>query len=263
MDRKLLGKINNMLDEKFKAFKLDIDTSIAEIKVSIENAFATRFTAVDKKLADIEKAQQFQSDQYETFRKQIGYVLKSNTDLKAENELLNNKIKDLERKNERQAKSIDDLEQYGRREMIEIFGIPKLQHENCEEIIVKLADKINVHLERSEIEACHRISAKEDAAIIVKLESRKLRERMMAREAKQILRNIKASDIGFEEVSNKIFINESLTKRNKNLLRLAKIKKRDLNFKFVWTKNGSILMRKNESARIIKINFESDLDNLE
>ena len=86
---------------------------------------------------------------------------------------------------------------------------------------------------------------------------------MMAREAKQILRNIKASDIGFEEVSNKIFINKSLTKRNKNLLRLAKIKKRDVNFKFVWTKNGSILMRKNESARIIKTNFESDLDNLE
>ncbi len=98
MDSKLLGKINNMLDEKFKAFKLDIDTSIAEIKVSIENAFATRFTAVEKKLADIEKAQQFQSDQYETFRKQIGYVLKSNTDLKAENELLNNKIKDIEEK---------------------------------------------------------------------------------------------------------------------------------------------------------------------
>ncbi len=72
MDSKLLGKINIMLDEKFKAFKLDIDTSIAEIKVSIENAFATRFTAVEKKLADIEKAQQFQSDQYETFRKQIG-----------------------------------------------------------------------------------------------------------------------------------------------------------------------------------------------
>ncbi len=51
MGSKLLGKINNMPDEKFKAFKLDIDTLIAEIKVNIENAFATRFAAVEKKIA--------------------------------------------------------------------------------------------------------------------------------------------------------------------------------------------------------------------
>ncbi len=39
------------------------------------------------------------------------------------------------------AKSVDDLEQYGRREMVEVYGIPRCDDENCESIILELAKR--------------------------------------------------------------------------------------------------------------------------
>ena len=53
----------------------------------------------------------------------------------------------------------------------------------------------------------------------------------------------------------KNFSTESLTYRNKNLLCLAKIKKRKNDLKFVWTRNVSVYMRKNEGSVIKKILF--------
>ena len=80
---------------------------------------------------------------------------------------------------------------------------------------------------------------------------------------------MKISDLGCQmaggscsDNNGKIFINESLTSRNNNFLRLTKIKKRDLDYKFVWSRNGVVFARKEEYAPIHKINFESDLEKL-
>eukprot|EP00794_Sanderia_malayensis_P020922 gene20922-22977_t len=61
------------------------------------------------------------------------------------------------------------------------------------------------------------------------LKSRKLKDALLSKEAKRI---------------------------GKNLLRLTKIKKRELDYKFVWTRNGSIYIQKNESARYRKLTFQ-------
>ncbi|MCP4484708.1 MAG: hypothetical protein GY823_09135 [Flavobacteriaceae bacterium] len=268
MDEERFGVL---LTEKLNAFKLDIENKIATTSeslkadiVNVEKAVSSRFLTIEKKLLDIEKAQDFQATQYESFRKQVGTVLRINTELKAENEHLCKRIKDLELKDRKLMKSIDDLEQYGRREMLELSGVPRLQNENCEEIMLKLAEAINVPLSRQEIEACHRNSPKPDAPIISKFGSRKLKELFFTKDAKKVLRNLTTEDLGFEKEVGKdrIFINESLTKANKHLLWLAKNKKKDLEMKFCWTRNGSIFLRKSETTPIVKVNYAEDLDKL-
>eukprot|EP00794_Sanderia_malayensis_P001034 gene1034-360_t len=176
------------------------------------------------------------------------------------------RIRDLESKDQQRLKAIDDLEPYGRRDMVEIGGIPRQNEIN---IVVKIADKLKVSVVSSDIEACHRISPKENASIIVELKSRKLKDALLSKEAKRIGKKLRISDLGFQmaardgsEDAGKVFINESLTSRIKNLLRLTKIKKRELDFKFVWTRNGCIYIRKNESAQVQKINFPGDLEKL-
>ncbi len=64
------------------------------------------------------------------------------------------------------------------------------------------------------------------------------------------------------QVMERFNMNESLMSTVKELLRLAKVKKGDLDFKFVWTRNGIIHMRKDETAQIFKINFAGDFDKL-
>ena len=56
-----------------------------------------------------------------------------------------------------------------------------------------------------------------------------------------------------------IFINESLTKMNKELFKKAHKQCKDKNFQFVWTKNGNILVRKDGESSIIRINSEDEL----
>ncbi len=268
MDSKIIGE---QMEEKLNEFKKVMENMLSgfqvQMKAEIKAFFSERLESMEGKLAEIEKAQQFQSDQYDSFRVQVGNVLRVNTELKNENEQLLRRIRDLEKRDKQRVKAIDDLEQYGRREMIEIAGFPRSDDENCENLVLQLADKVGVELDTHGIEACHRISSKAEAPIIVKLSSRKKREQFMWKTTKEKARKLKTTDFGFTVAagsqSKKIFINESLTQRNKNLLRLAKIKKTELDYKYVWSRNGVIYMRKEDSSPPIKVNYTSDLNKLE
>ena len=54
-----------------------------------------------------------------------------------------------------------------------------------------------------------------------------------------------------------------LTPNNRKIFALAAAKKRELNYKFLWTKNGIIFLRKDESSRIIKCVDTNVLDSIE
>ncbi len=98
-------------------------------------------------------------------------------------------------------------------------------------------------LEKKDVEASHRNSGKIDAPIIVKLASRKSREKFLTKKAKSSLKKLSTSDLGFQQEGEeeatqesngkKIYINESLTRRNKDLLRVTKIKARELEYKYI------------------------------
>ena len=81
--------------------------------------------------------------------------------------------------------------------MTEISGIPQIQNENCEELVLKIGEKINVALEEKDFEASHRISSKEGSAIIVKLKSRKIREVVLSKQSKAAAKRLTVSDLGF------------------------------------------------------------------
>ena len=104
-----------------------------------------------------------------------------------------------------------------------------------------------VPLTEDDIQACHRTSTKDTAPIIVKFKHRPDRNQLM--EARKKSKDITKVDLGFElkdaNGKGKIFINESLTHRNKVLFRKAREKKVELNFEYVWTHNSKIFIRKN------------------
>lgn len=87
------------------------------------------------------------------------------TDLKNENTKLKNDILGLAKEIEVQNKKIIDLEinqskldQYGRRNNLEISGIPdEISHHDLQESVVEILTEIGVVVNRDEIEACHRL----------------------------------------------------------------------------------------------------------
>ena len=64
------------------------------------------------------------------------------------------------------------------------------------------------------------------------------------------------------EGMEKLFMNENLTQRRKRLFWLSMQKAKELEYKYFWTQNGQIFVRKNEESEKVLISSESDLDQL-
>eukprot|EP00794_Sanderia_malayensis_P008586 gene8586-9503_t len=61
-----------------KSIRGQLEQSIAKFKDEINSLLTKKISEIEKKQKEIEKSQQFQADQYESFLVQIGNVLKEN-----------------------------------------------------------------------------------------------------------------------------------------------------------------------------------------
>ena len=154
------------------------------------------------------------------------------------------------------------LEQYTRRDCLEIRGIPlpeDLRVEDTNNIVLQLSQKMGIPLERNDISVSHRIRssrASVDPAIIVKFVRREMRERLYR--SRKRLKSITTADLGFS-VDKKIFINESLTPKNKELFKDCLKFKNNKSYKFLWTSAGKIFLRRNADSPVIPINSFADI----
>ena len=98
--------------------------------------------------------------------------------------------------------------------------------------------------------------------IIAKFVRRDTKEKLYRARSK--LRHITTQDLGFQE-DNKIYIQESLTQKNKELFRKPQQLKKALRYKFIWTNSGRIYLCKGESPEspIIYVKSTKDLEKLQ
>lgn len=73
--------------------------------------------------------------------------------------------------------------------------------------------------------------------------------------------HITANQIGFENNKKRISIVDQLTERNRNLLREAKTLHIH-GYKYIWTKNGKICVRKTNESEIIIIKCMEEVTDL-
>eukprot|EP00794_Sanderia_malayensis_P020917 gene20917-22971_t len=110
-------EVKQFILQSLNAVESRLNNTIGEIeqtvKIEIDNTLRSRLASIEEKWEEIEHSQQFHANQYETFRNQVGNLLRENTQLKNENVSLAARIKNLEKKDDDLAKSIDDLEQHG------------------------------------------------------------------------------------------------------------------------------------------------------
>ena len=86
--------------------------------------------------------------------------------------------------------------------------------------------------------------------IIAKFVRRDVREKFYRARTK--LKTFTTKDLDYS-MENPIYINESLTEKNKELFRDCLKAKKDLNYSFIWTNYGKIYMRKSASSESIHI----------
>ncbi|XP_046666466.1 uncharacterized protein LOC124358216 [Homalodisca vitripennis] len=157
---------------------------------------------------------------------------------------------------------LNDLDQYGRRVNLEIQGVPvrgeKLEDEKTEDVVRDLAGEINVPYVPEQIHKLHRLQRRNDdrpPAIMIQFMTSTARDTWLLAGKKARL-----SD---KSSGQKIYFNENLTYFFKGLLKEAKSRARIHNHRFVWFKNGKIMVKKNEEDRnIIVIKTLDDINKI-
>jgi hypothetical protein len=160
---------------------------------------------------------------------------------------------------------LNRLEQYGRNRNVEIENVELLDGEKVEDIVVKVAGCINIELSPKDIEAAHRLPARKTSTapprIIVQFSSRKKRDEFIA--ARSQVAPITSQRLVGGKSSDRIYVNENLTRYYSELLWRAKQKGKAEGYKFVWYKYGKVLAKKSETSQsVIRISTPSDIDKI-
>ena len=169
-------------------------------------------------------------------------------------------VTDLQTKTNNNSTANNDLEQYGRRDMVDICGIPRHANEDTDQIVLNIAAELDVTVKKSDIAISHRTKPTPEAPIIVKFVSRRVRNSFFYK--RNILKEKTLNYFGFQGNTGKLYINESLTALNGELLKNTRKQLKGKNFKYIWTKNGTIFVRKDDTSEKTIIRSIKDLAKL-
>ena len=110
----------------------------SEFIINLESKLLLRFDNLDKEMLNLKDV-----------------IIK---DLQVEKQRLRSRIINLEKKVISLEENSNSLVQYGRRNNLEITGIPDdVDDQKLEEKVIQMLDKIDVNVSSKNVEACHRI----------------------------------------------------------------------------------------------------------
>ena len=192
------------------------------------------------------------------FRKQKGsHVKEHNEGVKSQIKEIKEDINKLGNDGFNVEIKLDELEQYTRRDCLEITGIPVVPNDSPALLVKEMSEIMGVNLNENDISIAHRLppTKKVKDRLIVKFTRREKRDEIYSK--RKNLKSKRTKDLPSvvcepesAVVSHKaqIHVNESLTPYRKRLLGRILQFKRDHNYKFIWTANGKIMLKKTESS---------------
>lgn len=226
---------------------------IREDQKTTKRDFNTSYEALHSKLEENSIALQNALLKIEEFSTKLD-------DLQTENKDLKCKVAELESK-------VDDLEQYSRRNCVEIQGISEENNESVLEIVKDVGRALNMEISDGMIDTCHRLGKKDSTytrprGIIVKFVRRLDKESLMKKRREK--KDFSTRHLNLKTPSDDpVYVNESLSPMRRKLLAIARAFKKENNYKYIWLRNGNILLRKEEGSNVIQINTQADLDDLQ
>ena len=244
------------------------DVNDNQLLIFIKEEMAKLSKSLDIKLQALESAIEGMREGQNSIVNSLSFLNEQFEELKVKTEKLEKTNKDQEKKNnnlERRLVEINgrlnDLDQYHRRINLEVVGVPEQREEDPEKIVQRLAKLVSPEITARDFDVVHRLgkSSEENKyprPIIVRFTNRRARNTFY--DARKKLKNYSAKDLGYRSDA-KIFINENLIPSTKELLKEVNKARRDAGYKFLWTQNGRICLRKNDKCPPIVINSREDI----
>lgn len=247
----------DQLNQNINSIRNDFDQHKIEIKkelqslVTEQSKIASQCAVLSEEVTDLKNSKQFMEDQYNDLKNRVDYLfLQTN----AQNEKT---VLDLEAK-------IDLLEQQARQCNVEISNIPERRNENLVDLLECLGKLIGYSIRKEDVVSIHRVphaaQNNKPKNIVAKFTTRILRDNIIS--AYRLKKGLSSEQLGISGTSQKVFVNEHLTLRNKQLFRRAREAASSEGYKFVWTKHSTILVRETENSAVLAIRTLKDIEKI-
>ncbi|CAH1286854.1 unnamed protein product [Chrysodeixis includens] len=156
---------------------------------------------------------------------------------------------------------------------IEISHLPEVNSENPTHVVLTISQKLGVKLDERDIVSAERVGRRQlNAAspggptvirprpIVVRLTRRSLRDDLL--KSARVRRGATTADLDMAGPAQRFYINERLTKSNRQLFRQARDAAGQAGWRFVWTKHGRILACCKPGDPTKRIRSETDIQAL-
>ena len=245
------------------------NAELREMLIDIQINIATILRenkSIKSEMADLKRTIQQQKDDITALKTSLEHTTKQYNEAERELAAARKKIQEQEEEIGELYDLQDKLEQYTRKNSLEIHGVPESAYTETEDVVLKLAEALDVSVEPKDIEICHKLNRKGNKPIIVKFISHKVKTNLYRARAK--LKNVRVSNI-FPHCSSstlvqadRIFLNENLTSYRKKILSRANEMRRNDELLSAWSMDGSIYVKTSPQGKPVRINELEDLDYL-
>ena len=225
----------------------------------------------DQKI-ELKKLKNSVDESLEFMNNKFEKMLEENSEMKIKISLLEKENIDLKKTlnqvNEESVKNslhLDFIERNQKANSLVISGVEENVTEKATEVALEILKKVDPEIEKDQILSAYRLKSKKNdkkentnIPIVVKFVSNRKRNEIFKN--KKQLSNI---DFKFTKgKAKKVYINENLTYRNQRIFSKAYQFKKENNWKFIWTVNGIVHLRKNEDSNIFPVRKEEDIVSL-
>ncbi|XP_075990333.1 uncharacterized protein LOC142985985 [Anticarsia gemmatalis] len=163
------------------------------------------------------------------------------------------------------------MDQLSRSSNLELQCVPEHKSENLLNTVKQLGRVVNCPINDSDILYCSRVAknnpkSSRPRTILVKLITPRLRDSLLA---STIMYNkdhpkekLNSSSLGIDDKKSAIYVSENLTMENKSLHAAARLRAKQLNYKYVWVRGGRIYVRKGPEFESVYIRNSDTLNKL-
>jgi uncharacterized protein YoxC len=237
-----------------------------ELPLILRKQLETELTPIKEQLIALQDSVTFISDQYDDLHHTITKLTNDVKSLVSEREELRSTISSLTNR-------LNGLEQNMRDSNVEIQGIPEDKNEDLVRAVKCIAEKVSCDMLDADILHCTRVASQnkesnKPRAVIAKLRSMRCRDELLSAVArfnknKPRDQKINSSLLGVGGAVVPVYVSEHLSPTNKTLHWAARKRANELAYKYVWVRNGTIFMRKDDNSRYLVIKTQQTLDSLQ
>lgn len=238
---------------------------MSELNENISKTIHSELSLLKEEMDNVKKSMDFINEKFEEARRDHKLMRNDVQDIKSENSKLQDAVVSLNNR-------INNMEQDARSCNVEIQCVPEHKNENLNVIIMRTAKAVGFNLSEENLLHYTRVAKSNNSntrprSIIARLSSTRIRDNFLAAVISFNKQNkndkLNSEHIGVAGGKKPIYVVEHLSPFNKSLHAAARIKGKELGFKYVWVRNGKIYMRKTDDSAYILIRNKEILNGLQ